>query len=540
MKADRIYHDVETKYSDYFKLPSLSLQSTLSSIESGKPLNIRTPFYKGMSSQEIVHNWIPTLEKIAQKWPGLWEFENDLAKKVGPLSYQKPLIERIDDIDQYYTSILRGGTPLDGRSLTATWSEWTNFGGIRLRGQRNTVELMKKSTSSGSPYVTKKKHVVDQTIPCKVYYQARDTGDEVLQILSGGTYKACAILGWRGQEGGPKVSDVKQRVVWMFPFAVNIAELTCYQPLIEVAQANNIVPAWVSMDAVDAEITKLFDTKAPNDLVMCTDFTKFDQHFNSHLQSAAYDILGKLLRNEETSTSWLDYVFPIKYNIPLTYRYGRMRYGAHGMGSGSGGTNPDETLAHRALQHESAILNGQTLNPHSMCLGDDGVLSFPGITEDAVMDVYTSHGLDMNPTKQMSSTQECVYLRRWHHRDYRVDGICAGVYSTCRALGRLANQERYYDPNLWSAEMVILRSLSILENVKFHPLREEFADYCIKGDKYRLGLDIPGFFDKKKLDKLVKDSTNMMPDFLGYTKSMQKQDAGINSWWIVNYLRSKA
>ena len=159
----------------------------------------------------------------------------------------------------------------------------------------------------------------------------------------------------------------------------------------------------------------------------------------------------------------------------------RVITGAHGMGSGSGGTNADETIVHRMLQHEAALNAGEQLNLSSQCLGDDGVLTYPGCTVEDVIRSYTAHGLEMNPDKQYASTQDCTYLRRWHHTSYRVNGVCVGVYSTNRALGRLAEQERFYDPRKWSKEMVALRQLSIIENCKWHPLFEKFVDFCMKG-----------------------------------------------------------
>nr|QXV86688.1 MAG: RNA-dependent RNA-polymerase [Picobirnavirus sp.] len=407
-----------------------------------------------------------------------------------------------------------------------------------MRNQARTVELMKKSTNSGNPYFTKRRNVVDKTIPCT----ASVIKNRVMQSLHNGKlWQAVAILGWRGQEGGPSISDVKQRVIWMFPFAVNIRELQVYQPCIEAAQNFNIVPSWVSMDEVDKRVTAMFDTKADNDLVVCTDFSRFDQHFNADLQNVAYTILRNILTPDQNSREWLDHVFPIKYTIPIMYNMGKVRRGNHGMASGSGGTNFDETLAHRALQYEAAIRKGAKLNPNSQCLGDDGVLTYPGITVEDVVRSYTRHGLEMNDSKQYASTQDCTYLRRWHHKDYRMDGVCVGVYSTFRALGRLRYLERYYDPEIWGPKMVALRQLSIIENVKYHPLRDQFAEFCMKRDKYRLGIDIPGFLSH--LEGKVKEAIEHMPDFMGYTKTLQSEGDptyGINSWWIVNYLKSKA
>lgn len=526
----------ETKFSNCYELPNPGLRAYFDHVEKGQPDEYRTPFYKGKSLESILKGWDTTLQTIQSEWPSLYDFEVDLRKKVGPLSIMMPLKDRMDDIDSYYDSILLESKPIPEEAIRSTLKEWQrNSGGLRIRGQKRTVDIMKKSTNSGSPYFTKRRNVLNKTFPATLDHSSGS------QFLNNREFQYCATLGWRGQEGGPEKDDVKQRVIWMFPYAVNASELQVYQPLIEASQRFNIVPAWVSMESVDAGITRMFDTKHSEDLVICTDFSKFDQHFNPHMQEAARYCIESLFKGDPAIRGWIDDVFPIKFDIPLAYNWEKIRCGSHGMGSGSGGTNADETLAHRCLQHEAAQLQGKQLNPHSQCLGDDGVLTYPGCSVDDVVRVYSSHGQVMNTDKQYTSKHDCTYLRRWHHQNYRMDGICVGVYSTYRALGRLAEQERYYDPDAWGPKMVALRYLSIMENVKFHPLREQFADYCMKGDKFRLGLDIPGFFND--LEKIAKEAIDYMPDFLGYTKSLQREGretTGINDWWIVNYLKSKA
>ena len=529
--------NIEIKYfKDCFKLPNPGLRSYFGNVVKGQPNIYDTPFAKGESTQVLLEKWDAILVSIKDQWPTLYEFESDLRSKVGPMSIMKPLKERMDDIDSYYDSVLPESAPVDPSAVAAVRSEWNPARGLQIRGTGKTVEMMKKSSNSGSPYFTKRRNVTDDTFPCSVSHH----GNSVDQNLQGELWKACAILGWRGQEGGYQKDDVKQRVVWMFPYAVNAQELRVYQPLIEAAQNFEIVPAWVSMELVDKRITQLFDTKGSDDLVVCTDFSKFDQHFNRSLQNVAYQLLSAIFTNTPEMSDWLNNVFGIKYMIPLAYDYGKVRFGMHGMGSGSGGTNADETLAHRALQYEAAIRKGARLNPNSQCLGDDGILTYPGITVEDVVRSYTQHGLEMNDSKQYASTQDCTYLRRWHHKDYRVNGICAGVYSTHRALGRLRYLERYQDPEFWGPKMVALRQLSIIENVKYHPLRDQFADFCMERDKYRLGIDIPGFLDN--LEAEAQEAIDHMPDFLGYTKTLQSGGSaqGISQWWIVKYLKSKA
>lgn len=525
----------EVSLGEYFNLPNPGLKSYFDIVRRGQPDVYRTTFARGKDVTEVLKEWKPTLDTLSERWPTLVDYENDLAAKVGPMSVMKPLSERMEDIDHYYEDIKLSSKPVSASAVAAVVKEFNPVRGLQPRDQRKTVDVMKKSTNSGSPYFTKRRNVVNKTIPCVVNHQ----GDSVFLLQDATNWDACAVLGWRGQEGGPKPSDVKQRVVWMFPFAVNIRELQVYQPLIELCQRFNLVPSWVSMEAVDQRITRMFDTKGKDDLVICTDFSKFDQHFNADMQSCAESILSKLLNGSQNSEIWLREVFPVKYMIPLMYDLGKVRRGLHGMGSGSGGTNADETLVHRALQYEAAQSVNQKLNPNSQCLGDDGVLTYPGITVEDVVSAYSSHGQEMNADKQYASKQDCTYLRRWHHTDYRVNGVCVGVYSTYRALGRLCEQERYYDPEIWGPKMVALRQLSIIENVKWHPLRDEFAEFCMRRDKYRLGIDIPGFL--ANIDSEAQKAMEVMPDFLGYTKSQMKSaSGGISDWWIIKYLKSRA
>lgn len=528
-------------FSESFTEHNIGLGAYFGRLVKGQPEVYTTTFAQGESTEQLLGAWKEVLKSIGKEWPSLWDFEIDLASKVGPMSVMKPLAERMGDIDAYYDGILLPSAPIKSRALEAVLSEFGLIRGLMARDQHLVWVNMRKDTNSGSPFFKKRRDVF--CIPC----WASIDGDGVEQNLyvpneyREGTnptrsWKAAAVLGWRGQEGGADEADVKQRVIWMFPLAVNVCELQVYQPLIEAAQKFDLVPAWVSLESVDRRITSMFDTKGADDLVVCTDFSKFDQHFNSHMQDAAQSILHGILTPGKHD-AWFEDIFPIKYMIPLAFNMGDVRFGKHGMGSGSGGTNCDETLAHRALQYESAILHDTRLNPNSQCLGDDGVITYPGITVEDVVKAYTSHGLEMNLDKQYASRVDCTYLRRWHHAAYRIGGVCAGVYSTCRALGRLRYLERFQDPEIWTDENKVLRSLSILENCKHHPLREQFVDFCLKRDEFQLGLGIPGFFDR--LHDIAKKAGALGHDILGYTRAHMSERPGIANWWIVQYLSSK-
>lgn len=116
------------------------------------------------------------------------------------------------------------------------------------------------------------------------------------------------------------------------------------------------------------------------------------------------------------------------------------------MGSGSGGTNFDESISHKGMQFHAASDAGQELNPHSMTHGDDGILTFPGITPEFIEREYKLFGQDVNQNKFHVSRETAVFLRCIYHTDYRPDGKMRGVYSLVRALNHMLTQERYFDP----------------------------------------------------------------------------------------------
>jgi hypothetical protein len=501
----------------YFVLPNPGLRAYFARTVRGNDEDYRTPFYDKRDREWVLEKWDRIFDSspVQSKLPGLFDFEKEMRSKVGPMSVQLPLKDRIESIEAYYAT--PKALPVDERALEATIEFFRTISGLRLRGREATVNKMRLNTNSGSPWFTKRRIALLKPFVDK---------------------ELTDILGWRGQEGGIFDEDVKQRVIWMSPLELNIEELQFYQPAIEAVQKHKLIPAYVSMECVDDEVTALFDTKGHDDVVICTDFSKFDQHFQQVMQDSAEYIERALATWNEGTERWFGSIYNQKFTIPLVCSESLMFTGHHGMGSGSGGTNFDESLAHKSLQFEAALSADARLNPHSMAYGDDGILTYPGISVDHIIKTYTAHGQEMNVDKQMISKTDCVVLRRWHSTSYRNgNGTMVGVYSTYRALGRLMAQERYYDPDKWGKEQVVLRAWSIIENCKYHPLIDEFIDFCIKGDKYRLGVDIPGFMDN--VDRIAQRSIELMPDFMGYTKTLQTQKLGIKSWYIYNYLRRK-
>lgn len=522
----RLTASVEQLFSSTFTEPNPGLMAYFGRVKRGNDEEIRTPFANKQPLSQVIKDWerVYNNNYLPSKFESLHEFEYKMKDKVGPLSIMKPLKDRIPDIKNYYDDIKLEATPISIEAEDRVCRSLRSIANCRFLGIKNTIDDMKLSTNSGSPFFRKRRDVIDVSIPKSFSYITKDLA---IVKLDQGDYLLGCVLGWRGQEGGIDIDDVKQRVIWMFPLSANIAELSCYKSIIRAGQSG-LLPVWISNEAVDRRVTALFDTKSKDDYVVCTDFKRFDQHFNKHLQNSASHILRYVFRKEHLLDNWMKNVFPLKYNIPLWCSKDLVFLGDHGMASGSGGTNVDETLAHMCLQHESALLDSTELNPYSQCLGDDGILSYHKIDVDKLIKHYTSHGLVMEPSKQDVSRDSAIFLRRWHHTKYRVANVCVGVYSTFRALGRLCEQERFYDPKFWSNKSECLRYLAILENVKWHPLREQFADFVIERDKFSLGLGIPGFFDNLK--SYAQNLFDQLPNFMSYTTSNMSREgvSGIN------------
>lgn len=89
----------------------------------------------------------------------------------------------------------------------------------------------------------------------------------------------------------------------MLPFIIQLLELSFYQPFIEAVQKHCLIPAYVSIEAVEERITKLFDTKDPADTVVVTDFKGMDQHFNKNMQHLAMMGLTHLANRSDKATA---------------------------------------------------------------------------------------------------------------------------------------------------------------------------------------------------------------------------------------------
>lgn len=170
-------------------------------------------------------------------------------------------------------------------------------------------------------------------------------------------------------------------------------------------------------------------------------------------------------------------------------------YGPHGIPSGSAYTNETGSVVQYGISQDfdEELTNSQTQ-------GDDG--AYATSDPEALKDHFRSYGLVVNDDKSYISDDFVVYLQNLYHKDYMKDGIISGIYPVYRALLRIVYQERFNDfseDEISGKDYYAIRTLSILENVKHHPLFKELVNYVVKLDKYNLEVSDQGIIAYVKM-----------------------------------------
>jgi len=283
-----------------------------------------------------------------------------------------------------------------------------------------------------------------------------------------------AVLFTRTQENN------KTRTVWGIDVATVLNEMRYYRPVLDIQKTQPWRAALRSAEELDSAITKLISYARERDKTLVSiDFSTYDDTVKAGLQALAFEYISRMYQGE-----FLPEISDIqrRFNsVALVTPDGVLR-GKHGIPSGSAFTNEVGSI----VQYLVASLNQIDTN-FSQIQGDDGV--YASDSPDALFDSFEKFGLKVNKDKSDVSQDYVVYLQNLYHIDYIRDGIIPAIYPTYRALLRLVYQERFDDFSgygLKGKDYYAIRTLSILENVKNHPLFVPLVKYVISLDKYGL------------------------------------------------------
>jgi len=377
--------------------------------------------------------------------------------KFGPRSIAKPWSERKESTFEYFNK--------DECSLSVTelLSNSNYKSNLRPISVDRAKDYLRNSSNSGLPYYMKKGLVKDKAV-------------SKLNELEKWQYPC--ILFTRTQEGD------KTRDVWGYPISDTIIEMTVYQPLLGFQKKLFWRAALRGPSDVDKEVSKMVIYAYEHGYYLISiDFSGYDKTLLTTLQRASFDYISRLFQSSYKEL--IDKIFNRFNTIGIVTPSG-ITSGAHGVPSGSTFTNEVDSIA----QYLMALKSGVVIDDHYQIQGDDGGYVVRTLKDkDVLFNTFTLGGVKVNLEKSYVSKDFLVYLQCLYDIHYRKDNFIGGIYPTYRALCRLIYQERYSDFEefeIKGKDYYSIRALAILENVKYHPLFEDFVMFIKKYDKYSL------------------------------------------------------
>lgn len=428
----------------------------LKNVIRGNDTSIVTPLVKDVIPESVLHEWDGIFMSNRHRMNDtLFELEMGNRGKFGPRSIAKPWSDRVTDVKQYFS-------PKQCRFKSPRFK--MNKGSLRPIRISKAVNILKTSTSSGLPYNVKKGKIKDKMVT------------EFYELLS--RQDPC-ILYTRTQEGN------KTRTVWGYPVADTLNETMFYRPILDYQKELFWRAALLGPEFVDKAVSKIM--KQANDhnlLLVSADFSAFDASVSKKLINTSFNYIKSLFQTEFHVS--LEYIKSRFINIGIVTPFG-VYSGEHGVPSGATFTNEVDSL----VQYFVALSSGVVSTALMQIQGDDGLYAIKESDYDRLRLAFTDAGLKFNDSKSYKSYDYCIYLQNLYHNDYKdSEGNIGGIYPVYRALNRLCFQERWSDFEkfgLIGMDYYSLRSFSILENCKYHPLFKEFVRFIKSKDKYSLG-----------------------------------------------------
>jgi len=446
----------------------------LDNVQKGSDTVLTAPYAKEKTVDEILSGldriYNDNLSKCNEV---LKDLEDSNRSKFGPMSIAKDWEERKETL---YDSF--------GEELTSkTFKPFLLTTPQRLRpiSVTSAVGYLKNNSNSGLPDVTKKKNVKESL---NGY-----TLDDLASIIQSYLYEgkvikelAC-LLFTRTQENS------KTRNVWGFSIFATVFEMIFYRPILDIQSKQSWRAALRKPDDVSAGITKLIDYSIEKDLeVLSIDFSRYDNSVKYRLITSAFETISLAFQNKYKYH--FNMIKDFFINCPIVTPDGILQ-GQHGVPSGSTFTNEVDSIVQYGIALESDAVCELSL---AQVQGDDGVYSC--LNSKLLIEHFKSYGLNVNDDKSYIAKNWAIFLQSLFHTDYRDENrVINGIYPIYRALNRIIHLERFDDfleYGINGKDFFSIRTISILEQCKHHPLFKELVTYVWSLDKYKLTVSDQG------------------------------------------------
>lgn len=441
--------------NDYSISPGVKkrLSLYLNSLLPGSDEVFETPIAKSFDLDYILSEVDMMISNCSNISPTLSDIEEEQRSKVGPRSLMKSWKERKSDLLSAFRPYGDDIPELIIPNIS---------GSLRPISLSSASGYTKNNTNSGLPYFVRKGNVLNETI---VNFE-----DQLNE-------KYPCILFTRTQEGN------KTRDVYGYPFSDTLNEMRFYRPILDYQKKYSPWrTALLGPGLVDETISRMFNRKKEDDVFVSIDFSSYDKSISPKLQAYAFEFISKLYQSSYSSE--LQYILNRFQTIGLLTPDGVLN-GYHGVPSGSTFTNEVDSIVQYLISY--------TFNPsiieNCQIQGDDGLYLLDKSDVKEFLNFFEQYGLTVNRDKSFTDQGFCVYLQRLYDRYYINNGFIGGIYPIYRALGRILFQERYSefeDYGISGKDYYSIRTLSILENCKYHPCFEQFVKLIQRLDKYNL------------------------------------------------------
>jgi len=434
------------------------LSINLANVYSGNSDVLLTPMAREHGASAILSSWDKVFQENKQVMNDvLLNLEENQSSKTGPRSISKPWSERKIGTRLYFEQ-----TQVDYSSLDATPQALHDKGILRPISVAKAINFLKNNTNSGLPFYTRKGKVKDRVLARFEYYLNRNDP---------------CVLFTRTQE------QAKTRDVWGYPIADTLNEMRFYRPLLDYQKKLHWRSSLLGPDFVSKRMTYIINKAMSSNLdLISIDFSSYDRSIKRDLQLKISQYYKYLFQSQYHNE--IDFIVNRKSTIGLVTPDG-IYQGPHGIPSGSTFTNEDDSIAQRIISLKSGVVIGDLFDIQ----GDDGVYAVHSDKVISLFNVFNRYGVDANDEKSYRSKDYLIYLQNLYHKDYEKNGVIGGIYPVYRALNRILYQERwsnFEDYEMSGSDYYSIRTISILENCKHHPLFKELVKFVLKFDKYGL------------------------------------------------------
>lgn len=355
-------------------------------------------------------------------------------------------------------------------------------------------DKIRKETSSGLPKLTNK---------------GSDLEDMLENFDSRMARKDPCVLYTRTAE------SKKTRNVWGYPHADIFYEMLFFVPFLDHMRTKFWQASIISPELVDIRITDIILKAIQCDkLLYSVDFKEFDASVAKQLIIKAFDYVKSCFAPQFAKQ--IDNICERFYTIEIITPTGILR-GEHGVPSGSCFTNLVDSIVQAGVALSNSFINECEM----MINGDDGVYALHEENIPQFENTWKEAGLQLGKLKVNIAPNWCTYCQLFYHIDYIEEGLIGGIYPTYRALNRLIWLEKFVDlgskkkgkQRISSRDHFGIRTLSILEQCKYHPLFEELVRFVLEREKFALSVSQEGLLayaqKQAKGRELVGDELNI-------------------------------